>query len=135
SDQLLESVSKEARRSIKIGRRVPAVHIWDHVVGHGLRNVMEQQIKAPRQEYVPFFTGLDRVLSETLMFLAEKAGMGRKIGKEFLTGTAFWDDFGDRVRKLNLGEDLDQARKLFFLECWNTVRFLCEANDPENIRH
>lgn len=134
SDQLLESISKEARRRIKIGRRVPAVYIWDHVVGHGIRNVFESTT-APRQEVVPFFTGLDRILNETLMFLAEKAEIGRKIGREFLTGRFFWDEFGERIRNLQLGDDLDEVRKLFFLECCDTVRFLCREHDPANLRH
>jgi hypothetical protein len=134
SEQLLESISKEARRRIKIGRRVPAIYIWDHVVSHGIRNVFEQTT-APRQEVVPFFTGLDRVLNETLMFLAEKADMGRKAGREFLTGRGFWDDFGERIRRLELSQNMDEVRKLFFLECCNTVRFLCMQNDPDNVRH
>ena len=135
SDQLLESISREARRRIKIGRRVPAIYIWDHVVSHGIRNVFEQTT-APRQEVVPFFTGLDRVLNETLMFLAEKAEIGRKVGREFLTGRVFWDDFGERIRRLDpLSDDLDEVRKLFFLECCNAVRALCKEHDPENVRH
>lgn len=135
SDQLLESISKEARRRIKIGRRIPAIYIWDHVVSHGIRNVFEQTT-APRQEVVPFFTGLDRILNETLMFLAEKAGIGRKVEREFLIGRAFWDDFGERVGRLEpLAEGIDEVRKLFFLECCNAVRSLCTQNDPENARH
>ncbi len=133
SDRLLESVSKEARRRIKIGKRVPAIYIWDHVVSHGIRNVFEPT-NAPRQEVVPFFTGLDRVLCETLMFLAEKAAIGRKIGREFLIGNLFWDEFGERVRSLPLS-DKKGVQKLFFLECCKTVRSLCVMFDVENIRH
>lgn len=134
SDHLLESISKEARRRIKIGRRVPAIYIWDHVVSHGIRNVFEQTT-APRQEVVPFFTGLDRVLNETLMFLAERAEIGRKIGREFLTGKVFWDEFGERIRGLKLGQNMDEVRRLFFLECCDVVRSLCKQHDPDNLRH
>src|SRR5690349_986332 len=134
SDRLLESISKEARRRIKIGRRVPAIYIWDHVVSHGIRNVFGQTT-ARRQEVVPFFTGLDRVLSETLMFLAETAGIGRKIGREFLIGNMFWDDFGERIRRLQLTENMNEVRKLFFLECCNTVKSLCVMFDVENVKH
>lgn len=134
SDHLLESISKEAKRRIKIGRRVPAIYIWDHVVSHGIRNVFESTT-APRQEVVPFFTGLDRVLNETLMFLAEKADIGRKVGREFLIGRVFWDDFGERIHKLQLSDNIDEVRKLFFLECCEVVRALCKRHDPENSRH
>ena len=134
SDHLLESISREAKRRIKIGRRVPAVYIWDHVVSHGIRNVFESTT-APRQEVVPFFTGLDRVLNETLMFLAETAEIGRKVGREFLIGRVFWDDFGERIQRLQLSDNIDEVRKLFFLECCEVVRSLCKGHDPENIRH
>ena len=134
SSRLLESISKEARRRIKIGRRVPAIYIWDHVVSHGIRNVF-QQTNAPRQEVVPFFTGLDRVLGVTLMFLAEKAGLGRKVGREFLIGNMFWDDFGERIRRLKTSESTNEVRKQFFLECCNTVRSICTMFDIDNIRH
>src|SRR2546426_6176760 len=35
------------------------------------------RITAPRQEFVPFFTGLDRLIFETLMPIAEKAKIER----------------------------------------------------------
>ena len=108
--------------------------IWDEVVNEGLGKVFERT-DAPRQEVVPFFLGLDRVLSETLMPLAERAGMGRKIGREFLIDKAFWDEFGERIRGLQLTDDMIEARKLFFRECCNTVRILCVQHDPDNARH
>jgi hypothetical protein len=60
------------------------------------------------------------------MFLAERAQLGRKIGRDFLIGNGFWHDVGERVRRLNLPEDLEQVRKLLFLGCCETVRSLCE---------
>ncbi len=134
ADQLLESISVEARRRIHEGEPVTGTDIWDEVVNEGLGKVFERT-DAPRQEVVPFFLGLDRVLSETLMPLAERAGMGRKIGREFLIDKAFWDEFGERIRGLQLTDDMIEARKLFFRECCNTVRILCVQHDPDNARH
>jgi len=113
---------------------VTGTDIWDEVVNEGLGKVFERT-DAPRQEVVPFLLGLDRVLSETLMPLAERAGMGRKIGREFLIDKAFWDEFGERIRGLQLTDDMIEARKLFFRECCNTVRILCVQHDPDNARH
>jgi len=134
ADQLLESISVEARRRIHEGEPVTGTDIWDEVVNEGLGKVFERT-DAPRQEVVPFLLGLDRVLSETLMPLAERAGMGRKIGREFLIDKAFWDEFGERIRGLQLTDDMIEARKLFFRECCNTVRILCVQHDPDNARH
>ena len=134
ADQLLESISVEARRRIHEGEPVTGTDIWDEVVNEGLGKVFERT-DAPRQEVVPFFLGLDRVLSETLMPLADRAGMGRKIGREFLIDKAFWDEFGERIRGLQLTDDMIEARKLFFRECCNTVRILCVQHDPDNARH
>ena len=134
ADQLLESISVEARRRIHEGEPVTGTDIWDEVVNEGLGKVFERT-DAPRQEVVPFFLGLDRVLSETLMPLAERAGMGRKIGREFLIDKAFWDEFGERIRGLQLTDDMIEARKLFFRECCNAVRILCVQHDPDNARH
>ena len=134
SDQLFESISAEARRRIKLGRRVDGSLIWDHVVNRGLCKVF-QQTSAPRQEVVPFFMALDRVIRESLMPLAEKTQIGRKIGRDFLTQPAFDDEFRNRIVRLEFGHDLTQARKLLFRECCDTVRMLCAQHDPENTQH
>jgi hypothetical protein len=47
----------------------------------------------------------------------------------------FWDDFGERIRRLQLTENMNEVRKLFFLECCNTVKSLCVMFDVENVKH
>jgi len=134
SDQLFESISSEARRRIKLGRRVDGSLIWDHVVNRGLCKVF-QQTSAPRQEVVPFFMALDRVIRESLMPLAERAQIGRKIGRDFIAQPAFDDEFRDRILRLDFGHDVTVARKLLFRESCDTVRMLCAQHDPENTQH
>lgn len=134
SDPLLESISAEARRRIHEGEPVTGTDIWDEVVNEGLANVFERT-DAPRQEVVPFFMGLDRVVCESLMPFAERAGIGRKIGREFLIERAFWDEFGEQIRRLELSQDMIAVRKLFFRECRNTVKTLCALHDPDSTRH
>jgi hypothetical protein len=134
SDELLESISAEARRQVRDIEPVTGTDIWDEVVHEGLSTLFERT-DAPRQEVVPFFTGLDRILSETLMPLAKKAGIGLRIDRDFMIGTAFWDEFGERIRGLQLSHDMIEARKLFFRECCSTVSILCSQHDPDNARH
>ena len=134
SDRLFESISAQARRRIKVGTRVPEANLWDHVVNHGLRRVLDR-FQAPHSEFVPFFTGLDRILGDSLLPIAARVGIGRKIGRAFMPDKPFDDEFQQRIAKLKLGQDLHEVRKLFFRECWSTVRMLCEAGDPENLRH
>ena len=69
SSQLIESISEMARR--KVQRRKRVLWIWDEAVTAGLRKLLPVQILAPRQEYVPFYTGLDRVIFETLGPIAQ----------------------------------------------------------------
>ena len=64
SPPLLESISGMVRR--KIRRRKRVIWIWDEAVAAGLGKVLAR-IDAPRQEYVPFYTGLDRIIFETMM--------------------------------------------------------------------
>jgi hypothetical protein len=134
SDQFFESLSAEARRRIKLGRRVDGSLIWDHVVNRGLCRVF-QQTTAPRHEVVPFFMALDRVIRESLMPLAEKAHIGRKIGRDFIALPPFDDEFRKRIVVLDFGHDVGHARKLLFRECCATVRALCIQNDPDNAQH
>jgi hypothetical protein len=134
SDQLFEALSAEARRRIKLGRRVDGYLIWDHVVNRGLCRVF-QQTSAPRQEVVPFFMALDRVIRESLMPLADRAQIGRKIGRDFIAQAAFDDEFRNRIVRLDFAHDVAQARRLLFRECCDTVRALCAQHDPENTPH
>src|SRR5260370_10047236 len=70
SPPVLESISEMARR--KVRRRKRVIWIWDEAVAAGLRKMLFK-IDAPRQEDVPFYTGLDRVIFETMGLIAEKA--------------------------------------------------------------
>src|SRR5436190_10431854 len=75
---LLESISEMARR--KVRRRKRVIWIWDDAVNAGLRKVLTT-ISAPRQEVVPFFMGLDRIIFETMIPIAEKAKIAERNGK------------------------------------------------------
>jgi hypothetical protein len=133
SGHFLESISEMARR--KVQRRKRVMGIWDEAVRAGLQRNIAQSFNAPRQEYVPFFTGLDRIVLETLMPIAEKAKMGRREGKYFFTNRTFWDRFRRDVRRPHMRLEAAAAWRLHFRETYAVVRQLCAENTPENMRH
>lgn len=134
SDRLLESISAKPRRLLQRGRRLTGDNILDWAINRGLSNLLPHT-NAPRKEVIPFFMGLDRVVATTLSRLAQKAGLGQKIGREFMIGSTFWDEYGERLNRFGLTTDRTANRKLFFRECVHSVTSFCTQNDPENVRH
>lgn len=132
SDHFLESISEMARR--KVQRRKRVMGIWDEAVHAGLCKVFVSTT-APRQEVVPFFTGLDRIVMETLMPIAEKARMGHRHGKYFISDPAFWDRFRKDVRRPHMRDETGAAWRLHFRETCAVIKDLCAQYTPENIRH
>jgi hypothetical protein len=134
SDRFFERISAAARRRIDRNNRLTGLDLWDPVVSAGIRDVL-QSFTDPHTEYVPFFTGLDRVIRTTLIPFAEKSKVGRRLGREFGLENLFWTEFDQRLKKLDLSRDMVQTRRLCFRACCNAVRFLCAQNDPANVRH
>ncbi len=134
SDRFFESISEEARRRIRRKNRLTGTDLWDDVINGGLARIF-QTFTAPRFESTPFFTGIDRIVGQTLMPLAERAHLGRKLGRDFLLGKTFCDTFDARIKKLDLTRDMTQTRRLCFKACCTVVRELCTENDPSNVRH
>jgi hypothetical protein len=134
SDRFFELMSDVARRRIRTNNRLSAVDLWDEVVHFGLGSLLPQ-FSAPHSESVPFFMGLDRVVYITLMPLAERMRLGRRIGKDFLFGNEFNSEFDNRIKKLELSRDMMQSRRLLFRACCNAVSSLCRQYSPDDLRH
>ena len=134
SDRFFQTLSAEARRRIKLGKRVPRADIWEFVVHHTVGNVFEPT-SAKHTEVTPFFTGLDRIISESVMPLVEKAGIGERMGREFITQKPFSDELQRRIVRLELIRDKNEAWKFLFRECCDAVRIVFERYDPGNIEH
>src|SRR5438094_9930606 len=90
SGAFLESISEMARR--KVRRRKRAMGSWDEAVSAGLRKVFVSST-APRQEVTPFFTGLDRMIMQSLMPTAEKPKTGHRIGTYYVTSNMCFAKF------------------------------------------
>src|SRR5689334_10374354 len=74
TDRFLENLSEMARR--KIRRRKRVMCIWEEVLTSGLRKTPYSLTDVPRWEYMPFYTGYERVVLQSMMPIAEQIQMG-----------------------------------------------------------
>jgi hypothetical protein len=132
SPALLESISEMARR--KIRRRKRVIWIWDEAVTAGLQRVLTR-IDAPRWEYVPFYTGLDRIIFETLGIIAEKAKIAERYGRYFAAEHTFYRRFRQDIRRPHMRLEANLAWRLHFRETYSMIKQLLEEYSPEDMRH
>jgi hypothetical protein len=132
SPPLFESISEIARR--KVQRRKRVIWIWDEAVSGGIRKVLVSTT-APRQQVVPFFMGLDRIVFETMMPIAEKAKIAERYGRYFSAERTFYRRFRQDVRRPHMRLEATAAWRLHFRETYATIKQLLAEYSPENIRH
>ena len=132
SPPLLESISEMARH--KVRRRKRVIWIWEEAVAAGLRKVL-LRIDAPRQEVVPFYTGLDRIIFETMMPIAEKAKIAERYGKHFFSEHTFYKKFRNDIRRPHMRLEANLAWRLHFRETLALIRQLLAQYSPEDMRH
>jgi hypothetical protein len=132
SQPLLESISEMARR--KVQRRKRVVWIWDEAVTAGLGRVLFK-INAPRQEYVPFYTGLDRIIFETMGPIAVKATVATRYGRRFNSEATFYRKFRQDIRRPHKRLEESLAWRLHFRETLGLIKRLLAEYSPENMRH
>ena len=132
SPPLLESISGMVRR--KIRRRKRVIWIWDEAVAAGLGKVLAR-IDAPRQEYVPFYTGLDRIIFETMMPIAEKGRIAERYGRHFSSEHTFYRKMRQDIRRPHMRLEANLAWRQHFRETLALIRQLLAKYSPENMRH
>jgi hypothetical protein len=132
SPALLESISEMARR--KIRRRKRVIWIWDEAVAAGLRHI-QTRIDAPRWEYVPFYTGLDRIIFQTMGVIAEKAKISKRYGRSFLADPTFYRRFRQDVRRPHMRLEANLAWRLHFRETYAMIKQLLAEYSSEDMRH
>jgi hypothetical protein len=134
--EFLEHMSEAARRRVQKNNRLTGEDLWEEVVHAGVEKLFPRNgVTNRRSEVTPFFTGLNRVASTTLIPLAEKAKVGRRLGRDLIPEDRFTPEFGTRIGRFKIGNDMVQNRRICFRICRDTVRSLFAENDPENIRH
>jgi hypothetical protein len=132
SQPLLENISEGARR--KIRRRKRVIWIWDEAVKAGIQKILVSTT-APRQELVPFFTGLDRIVFETLGPIAENAKIAERSGKYFTAEHTFYRKFRQGIRRPHMRLEANAAWRLHFRETYALIKALLAEYSPENMRH
>ena len=132
SPPLVESISGMARR--KVQRRKRVLWIWDEAITAGIRNAVVG-IDAPRQEYVPFYTGLDRIIFETLGPIAEQAKIAEGCGKHFSSEHTFYRKMRQDIQRPHMRLEANLAWRLHFRETLALIRQLLARYSPENMRH
>jgi hypothetical protein len=133
SQPLLESISEVARR--KIQRRKRVLWIWEEAVENGLHRHMPILIDAPRWEYVPFCTGLDRIIFETLGVIAERAKIAERYGRYFAAEHTFYRRFRQDIRRPHMRLEANLAWRLHFRETYAMIKQLLARYSPEDMRH
>ncbi len=79
---------------------------------------------ARRQEIVPFFAGLNRVMYYTLCRVAERAGLARKEPRQLITDPDFWHEFSAAAVdvKVKPGQSIAKIEKFLFKVCRELVK-------------
>jgi len=126
SRRLLENVSEMARR-----KRV--TFIWDEVRSSALRRTPFSLDGVPRQECVPFFTGLERVIYITMMPIADEIGMGRRSMKKY-----FESGIRPRLNKDTrhlFAKTPNEAWRFDFRKLYSVIKMMCKESAPQHLRH
>jgi hypothetical protein len=125
-------MSEMARLWVRRSKR--ATWIWDEVVHGALQEMPYSLERARRQEYVPFYTGLEGIVLQSMIPIAEEAGMGRRMFKRHF----FSEGVIDRLSK-----DHRRCPGLTPRAFWRTqfrkihcaIVGLCKENAPQHLRH
>jgi hypothetical protein len=90
-----------------------------------------------RQEIVPFFAGLNRIMYYTLCRVAERAGLAHKEPNRLLTNPDFWEEFSNGAVdiKIKPGKGIAKIQKSLFKVCHEIVKKRYAQADPDNARH
>jgi len=139
SDEMLEAISIKAQ--LRMHLRKPAIdgNFLVLITVEAAEEALEK-LKGPqgrRQETVPFFAQLNRVMYYTVSRVAERAGIAKKEPRRLITEPSFWEEFSAAAVdvKIKPGDDTARVQKALFKACHKLVKKRFAANDPENARH
>jgi len=92
---------------------------------------------ARRQEIVPFFAGLNRVMYYTLCRVAERPGLARKEPRQLIINPDFWHEFSAAAvdMKVKPRQSIVKIEKFLFKVCRELVKKRYAQKDPDNARH
>ena len=132
SARLRENISEMARR--KVQRRKRVMWIWDEVVSSGLRRTPYSLDDVPKREFVPFYTGLDRIVLQTMMPIAEQIQMGHRIFHRHFHADKLWAILSKGSRSVRV-QSINEHWRFQFRKNYAAIIGLCKENAPEHLRH
>jgi hypothetical protein len=132
SGAFLENLSAMARR--KIRRRKRVMCIWDEVLASGLRHTPYSLTGVPRQEFVPFYTGMERIIFQSVMPIAEQIQMGRRLGHRHFIADALYARLNRDLRRYH-ARTRNEAWRIRFRQIYAAIISLCKEHAPEHLRH
>jgi hypothetical protein len=137
SDSLLETISVEAQLYLHLNKPPINGNFLVEMTVRAAQNALENEEPGRRQEIVPFFAGLNRIMYYSLSRVAEKAGLARKEPRRLITNADFWNEFstGAVDVKVKPGKNLAKLQKSLFKVCLEIVKRRYAESDPENVRH
>ena len=137
SDSILEVISLEAQMYIHLGKPAIDGNFLVEMTVRAAQEALGDDQNARRQEFVPFFAHLNRVMYYTLSRVAERAGLAHKEPKRLITDPGFWKDFSEAAVdvKVKPGKSIADLQKSLFKVCLKLVKKRYAENDRENARH
>ena len=137
ADHLLETISVEAQLRLHLGKAPIEGNFLVEITVRAAQDALGNEQTGRRQEIVPFFAGLNRIMYYTLCRLAERVGLARKEPRRLVTDPQFWNEFSAAALdvKVKPGQNLAKLQKSLFKVCHRLVRKRYAHNDPNNGRH
>lgn len=132
SGPFLENLSEMARRKIRKRKRV--MRIWDEVLASGLRKTPYSLTGVPRREFTPFYTGYERVVLISMMPIAERIQMGRRLGPRYFIAEGMLERLS-KVRRSFHAATLNEYWRIRFRQIYCITVGLCRQYAPEHFRH
>ena len=137
SDQLLEVISVEAQVRLHLGKPPIQGNFLVEMTVRAAEEALGNDQTGRRQEIVPFFAGLNRIMYYTLCGVAERAGLAHKEPRKLMTNPDFWNEFSTASldAKIKPGKSVAKIQKALFKVCHELVKKRFAQHDPDNARH
>jgi hypothetical protein len=137
SDALLEEISAQAQNHLRLGRPPIQGNFLVDITVRAAEKALGPDRAGRRQEIVPFFAHLNRIMYYTFCRVAERAGLAHKEPNRLFTDPGFWEAFSSGAVDLAIkpGKSMAKIQKSLFKVCHELVKKQYAQNDPDNARH
>jgi hypothetical protein len=132
SSPFRERISELARHWVRRRKRV--LCIWDFVVTNALHDMPYSLEGARPRDYVPFYTGLDRAVLQSMMPIAEEVGMGHRWLQRHFDSEGVREQLHKDTRRCS-ASGRNGYWRLHFRKIYTVVIGLCKENAPLHLRH